>query len=97
MISPDRFFSATAMAGRLHMVGIADPGPWNAARVAYIVERDLDAILPRMVAVKVKTVGQLDAEIARAKDRPGSTTLYVHEDLLGVARARWERMREDLP
>lgn len=84
------------MAGRLHMGDIGDHGSWDPARIAYIVERDLDAILPRMVAVKVKTVGQLDTEIARSKDRPGSTTLYVHEDLLGVARARWERMREDL-
>lgn len=83
------------MAGRLHLGDIGDHGPWYPARIAYIAERDLDAILPRMVAVKVKTAGQLDAEIARSKDRPGSIALYVHEDLLGAARAQWEKMREN--
>lgn len=93
----DKFFSATAIAGRLHMLDIGDHSPWDPARIAYTREREIDMSLPRMGAVKVRTVGGLYAEISRSQGSPGSISLYVHEDLLYFARRRWERMRDDLP
>lgn len=91
----DRFFSATAMAGRLHVNDIGEYASWDPARIAYIVEHDLDAILPRMVVAKVRTVAELDDLIVRSQGRPGSISMFVHEDLLGAARERWERMRTE--
>ena len=84
------------MAGRLHLNGIGEHASWDPVRFLYWSERDVDAILPRMVMAKVHTVAERDDLIVRSQGRPGSISMFVHEDLLDAARARWEKMREAL-
>ncbi len=93
----NRFFQATALAGRLHLSDIPDHGLWEPSRIVYADGRELDPILTdRMMIRKVQTVEELDEVLKTSEGRAGSISLYVHEDLLGEAKRRWEEMRREL-
>ena len=81
----DRFFHATAAAGRLHLSDIPDDGPWEPTRITYTRDRKAS----ELAAVKVRSVPELDTQIKSARDRSQPVSLWVHEDLLDVAHNRW--------
>lgn len=88
-----RFFSATAMAGCLHLLDISDFGPWNSSRIVFQDEQVVDVILIRLIIRKVLTIEELDEALKASENTPGSASLYVHENLLDAAEQRWEEMR----
>ncbi len=94
MPSPDRFFSATIVLGRLHILGLARGGPWNAARLEWRQEPELDVLMnPRAGDRKVTTGGALEAIVTTP---PVPTRfLWVHESLVEEARRLWERPNEE--
>lgn len=91
MASPDRFFSATVIAGRLHILGLARGGPWIPARLEWRGEPELDTLInPRAGDRKVTSRGDLeDVMTAPAGTRP-MRFLWIHEALVEDARLLWE-------
>jgi hypothetical protein len=57
----DRFFLATILAGRLHVDGILELGPWQASRLQRRLEDHLDLVLSTSRKRKVRTTEELDA------------------------------------
>lgn len=55
-----RFFHASAMAGRLHLLDIGDFGLWQPERIAYWDEATVDSLAERMFYRKARTVEDLD-------------------------------------
>lgn len=88
-----RFFSATAMTGRLHLLDISDFGPWDSSRIVFHDEQEVDLILTRLIIRKVLTIEELDEALSASENRPGSASLFVYDSLLEAAKPRWERMR----
>lgn len=94
MSSPDRFFSATVVPGRLHILGLARGGPWNAARLEWRQEPEVDVLMnPRAGDRKVATKEELEAIVMAPTAR--TRFLWIHESLVGDARRLWERANEE--
>ena len=93
MQTPDRFFSATVVAGRLHILGLARGGPWNAGRLEWRQEPELDVLVnPRAGDRKVTTREELES-IVMTPTVP-IRFLWIHERLLEDARRLWEANEE---
>lgn len=73
-----------------------DRHPSRAVAGLFWSERDVGAIMPRLVTVKVESVEQLDAEIVRSQGHPSSVSMFISEHLLAAVQARWEEMRQTL-
>ncbi len=87
-----RFFSATAMAGRLYVQGVPDKGPWDPRGFVYWAEDQVDAILnPRVGDRKIRSSDQLRNAL-RASAMRGLPTvkLWIAEGLEDAAM-EWER------
>jgi hypothetical protein len=82
----DRYFLATVMGGRLHPNGLFDGGTWDAARLHWWVEKDVDLILPTTRERKVRTAEELDAAITEPMTVAPTRDLWIHESLEGEAR-----------
>ncbi len=94
MPSPDRFFSATIVAGRLRILGLARGGPWNADRLEWRQEPELDVLMnPRAGDRKVTTRDALEAIVTTPTVR--TRFLWIHESLVEEARRLWERPNEE--
>ena len=94
MSSPDRFFSATVVPGRLHILGLARGGPWNSGRLEWRQEPEVDVLMnPRAGDRKVVTKEELEA-IVIAPTAP-TRFLWIHESLVEDARRLWERANEE--
>jgi hypothetical protein len=94
MSSPDRFFSATVVPGRLHILGLARGGSWNAARLEWRQEAEVDVLMnPRAGDRKVVTKEELEAIVMTTTAR--TRFLWIHESLVEDARRLWERANEE--
>ncbi len=72
----ERYFSATAMAGRLYVQGIPDRGPWDPKQLVYYSEEIVDKMMQPLAGDrKVKTAEEL-AEAVRVSER-GLPTIKV--------------------
>lgn len=91
MASPDRFFSATTIAGRLHILGLARGGPWNATRLEWREEPGLDTLLnSRAGDRKVRSREELEAAVNAPAGGMPTRFLWIHEALVEDARRLWE-------
>jgi hypothetical protein len=89
MLSSDRFFSATVVAGRLHILGLPRGGPWDPARLEWREASEVDTLVnPRAGDRKISTREGLQA-IMTPSATP-SRFLWIHESLVGEARRLWE-------
>jgi hypothetical protein len=87
----DRFFAATIIAGRLHVRGIPPWGPWDAARLEYRSEKEIDMVLNETIGDrKVRTVEELDAVLKAPPVSTFSPTVWVQEGLEDEAQRVWE-------
>ena len=94
MSSTDRFFSATVIPGRLLVLGLARGGPWNAARLEWRHEPEVDVLMnPRAGDRKVVTKDELEAIVMAPTAR--TRFLWIHEILVEDARRLWERANEE--
>jgi hypothetical protein len=91
MASSDRFFSATVIAGRLHILGLARGGPWTRGRLEWREESVLDALVNRRAGDrKVTSREELEAIIQAPAGEVRTRFLWIHEDLVEEARRLWE-------
>lgn len=91
MASPDRFFSATVIAGRLHVLGLARGGPWAPARLEWREEPGVDTLInPRAGDRKVTVREELEAIVNAPAGTIPPRFLWIHERLVEEARRLWE-------
>ena len=89
MPSPNRFFSATVVAGRLHILGLPRGGPWDPARLEWREASEVDTLVnPRAGDRKISTREGLQA-IMTPSAAP-RRFLWIHESLVDEARRLWE-------
>ncbi len=94
MAPPDRFFSATVIAGRLHILGLSQGGPWDPSRLEWRDEPGLDTLVnPRAGDRKVTTWEALETLVKAPTGAIPTRFLWIHENLLAEARRLWETMR----
>jgi hypothetical protein len=87
-----RFFSATIIAGRLHVLGLASGGPWDPTRLEWRTEADVHTLMnPRAGDRKVLRPGDLEGLLAAPPEVRPSRFLWIREDLLEEARRLWKR------
>lgn len=90
--SPDRYFPATIMGGRLHVTGVADWGPWDSSRLDWWPEDHLDLILAKgEYGAKVRTLEELEAALRAPMKVAPTRRVWIHESLERDARCLWER------
>lgn len=91
MASPDRFFSATVIAGRLHILGLARGGPWTPGRLEWREESVLDSLVNQRAGDrKIASREELEAIIQAPVEAMRTRFLWIHEDLVEEARRLWE-------
>jgi hypothetical protein len=91
MASPDRFFSATVIAGRLHILGLPQGGPWTPARLEWREEPGLDILVnPKAGDRKVTSREELEAVVKAPAGTVRARFLWIREDLVDEARRLWE-------
>ncbi|GEM_PF-1908007 len=94
----ERFFRAAALAGRLHLRDIRDWESWDPTALKYHSEDEVRWLtrvgngLHRIA----RNIEDLVQAVRDSKNGRVSVTIYVHEELLGEAKARWEDMQRDL-
>jgi hypothetical protein len=89
--SSDRFFPATILAGRLHVRGVPPWGPWDAARLEYQTEKEIDTVLNETIGDrKVRTAAELHAVLKAPPVSTFSPTVWIHESLEGEVQTVWE-------
>ncbi len=82
----ERYFSATAMAGRLYFGGISATGPWDAAQLIYWDESAVDLIANALAGDrKVRTVAELEAVVKVSERGLPTIKVWIHEDLADAA------------
>ncbi len=89
-MASNRFFSATIIAGRLHILGLSQGGPWDSSRLEWRDEPGLDTLVnPRAGDRKVWTREELE-DIVRASTTP-TRFLWIRESLVEETRRLWEQ------
>lgn len=79
------------MAGRLHVLGLPQGGPWDPSRLEWREEPELDTLVnPRAGDRKVTTREELEA-IVQATRTPPTRFLWIHERLVKEAHRLWDR------
>jgi len=86
-----RFFSATAMGGRLYVQGISDRSPWDPKQLFYMDESIVDMIANRGTADrKVRTSDELHAAILVSERGLPTIKIWISEELESVVEKLWE-------
>ncbi len=90
----NRYFSATAMGGRLYVQGVPDHGPWDSAWLVYYPEEMVEKMIQPLAGDrKVRTTEEL-AEAIRLSWRGLPTiTVWISEEIEGMAKKCWEESR----
>ena len=93
MPSSHRFFSATIVAGRLHILGLPSTGPWDFARLEWRDEAEVGTLVnPRAGDRKITTRKELQAVVTTPAIP--SRFLWIHESLVEEARRLWEGAKD---
>jgi hypothetical protein len=86
-----RFLAAAVVAGRLHVRGIPKRGPWDASRLEWASELEID---PCLVAEagdrKVWTMEQLGEVIESTRAEAATRFVWIHESLRNEVQRLWE-------
>jgi len=92
-MTPDRFFTATLINNRLEIRGISEWGPWDATRIEWATEPEVDAVLlPVTGDRKVRTPEELEAVLQEPlTDATPARRVWVHERLLETVQYLWEQ------
>jgi hypothetical protein len=86
-----RFFAATVVAGRLSVRGVPKLGPWDASKLEWASEPEID---PCLVAEagdrKVRTIEELREVIGWTKAGAATRFVWIHESLRDEVHRLWE-------
>lgn len=86
-----RFFAATVVAGRLSVRGIPQRGPWDASKLEWASEPEID---PCLVADagdrKVRTIEELREVIEWTRAEAATRFVWIHESLRNDVHRLWE-------
>jgi hypothetical protein len=93
LMAIDRFFTITHLGNRIDIRGIPEWGSWNAERIEWVTEPEVDAVLlPLAGDRKVRTPEELEAGLQEPlTDATPARRLWVHERLLEIIRTLWEQ------
>jgi hypothetical protein len=87
---PKMFFLAAAQDGRLRLKGLPAGGPWDAGRLTYRTEPELDVgFSPQSQGWVIGTTEELDHVLSVSQGVPAPITLYVSHTLLSHVRRKW--------
>lgn len=90
----DRYFPATALAGRLYVEYIGDHGPWDDKRLPFQDETVVDLLAtPRAGHRKARTEAELLEGLRESERGLPTVRIWIHEGLQGTARRLWEESR----
>ena len=89
----DRFFTITRLGSQFEIRGISKQGPWDVARIEWITEPEVDALLlPVAGERKIRTSEELEAVFEEPlTDVTPARRLWVHERLLETVQKLWEQ------
>lgn len=80
------------MAGRLHVLGLPQGGPWDPSRLEWREEPELDTLVnPRAGDRKVTAREELEAIVQAPTGTPPTRFLWIHERLVEEAHRLWNR------
>jgi hypothetical protein len=86
-----RFFAAAVVAGSLHLRGIPKLGPWDASKLEWASEPEID---PCLVAEagdrKVHTIEELREVIELTRTEAATRFVWIHESLRNEVHRLWE-------
>lgn len=86
---PNRFFPATVMGGRLHV--LAEGRPWDSNSLDWWREDELDLILASgSYGVKVRTMEELEIVLRAPIGVAPTRRVWIHEAFEGDVRRMWE-------
>lgn len=87
----DRYFSATAMGGRLYVQGISDRGLWDPAQLVYYSEEMVERMTQSLAGDrKVRTAEELSEAIRVSERGLPTIKLWISEELEDTARRVWQ-------
>ena len=92
-MTSDRFFTITRLSSRFDVRGISEWGPWDATRIEWVTEPEVDAVLlPVAGDRKIRTSEELEAVFEEPlTDVTPTRRLWVHERLLETVQKLWEQ------
>ncbi len=88
-----RYFSATAMSGRLYVQGVPGRGPWDPGLLVYWTEPQVDSVFNENVGDrKVRSADELRRALQASAVRGlPAMKLWIAEGLEDPARVEWQR------
>lgn len=89
----NRFFSATAMSGRLYPQGIADRSPWDDKRLVYWPEEAVRIVLRQGIDRVARTAEDLEAAVRSSERGLPAIRVRTQEGLEEQARTLWQDPR----
>ncbi len=91
----DRFFRATALCGRLHLIDLADWESWEPRKIQYRDQVEVQWLVRASGGERrvIRTVAELHAAISESVE-PRAVYLYVHDSLLDATRRCWEDLKQ---
>jgi hypothetical protein len=88
----NRFFAGVVRWGGFHVRGIPDDGRWDAKRLTYRREAQIDLDFdPARGDRKINTVVELLAMAMEALATRETRNVWIHETLEGEAKSVWEK------
>lgn len=87
-----RYFSATAMGGRLYVQNVPDRShSWESRRLVWLTEQQVDSIFQPLAGDrKVKTSEELEEAVRVSERGLPAIKVWIHESLEDSARKIWE-------
>jgi hypothetical protein len=86
-----RFVAAAVVAGRLHVRGIAERGPWDVSKLEWASESEIDPCLVSEAGDrKVQTIEELCEVIEWTRAEAATRFVWIHEGLRSEIHRLWE-------
>ena len=87
-----RFFAAAVVAGRLHVRGVPDWGPWDSTKLEWAAELEIDPYLVVEAGDrKVRTLEELREIINATMAEAGTRFVWIHHSLGDEVQRLWEK------
>ncbi len=87
-----RFFAAAVVAGRLHVRGIPERGPWDSTRLEWAAEMEIDPCLVLEEGDrKIRTLEELREIIKATMAEAAPRFVWIHQSLCDEVHRLWEK------
>ncbi len=87
-----RFFAAAVVAGRLHVRGIPEWGPWDSTKLEWAAELEIDpCLVVESGDRKVRTLEELREIINATMAEAATRFVWIHQSLGDEVHRLWEK------